>query len=64
MSLKPWRAAMMAEQVGPRAQEEQSSNWRELYGGRFKFNSRVVKCLPGHSPLSITEQNYNKWVIL
>jgi len=55
---------MMAEQVGPRAQEEQSSNWRELYGGRFKFNSRVVKCLPGHSPLSITEQNYNKWVIL
>lgn len=49
LSLKPFRAAVITEEVYPKAQEEKSSNWSKLHGGRFKFNDWGVKCLPGHS---------------
>ena len=34
---KPFRAAMIIEEVYSKAQEEKSSNWRKLHSGRFKF---------------------------
>lgn len=34
------QAALITEELNPKVQEEKSSNWRKLYGGKFEFNTK------------------------